>query len=1164
MESQSHSSDDGTVIGESVREVRQTFSSGKTREASWRREQLKRLLSLLLEREDDICRALGQDLGKHHVESYRDEVGRTLDKICQLRTPRFEEMDGRQKGLCLEPLIGAIAAGNAVVIKPSELSPVSSSVLADLVHAYLDTTAIKIVQGGVSVGEQLLQQKWDKIFFTAKVGRVVMTAAAKNLTPVALELGGNVLQLSTFSKVLGIRSKIRDVRWPGLHRHRLYPSGKEVLKHFGRTVEDCNIGHVRENPKENIARIINKSHFSRLRNLLDEPMVRNTIVHGGWLDEDNLFVEPTLLLDPPVNSGIMSEEVFGPLLPIITLERIEDSIEFINSMPRPLAIYAFTNSEGLKKKLSSRTSSGSIVFNDAIIQYVADSLPFGGVGESGFGRYHGKFSFEAFSHEKAIARRSFLVDFWKTSKSYKNAAPHSPTTISITPASPQPTESGKKRKSQDKQAGSIEKRRVLRSDKCTSASNKGKKRVYYRKVIYDGGEFSAGDDVYVKRREDGSSDDEDPEVEECRACFKPAGKRIMIECDDCLNGFHLTCLKPPLKEVPEGDWICNYCEARKSGKILEFPEPPKGKKRARTAREKLLSSDLWAVRIESLWKEVDGSYWCRARWYIIPEETAVGRQPHNLRRELYRTNDFADIEMESIIRHCYVMSPKEFSKAVNDGDDVFLCEYEYDIQWHSFKRIAEIDKNEDDGEGADTDDDWNSCDESDFVSEEDIEYDDESKINLLPQTSPTHPVAANSRKGRIFGLQRIGARKIPEHVRCHKQTDLEKAKATLLLATLPKSLPCRDKEMDEITTFIKGAICDEQCLGRCLYIHGVPGTGKTMSVLAVMRNLKSEVDAGSIRPYCFVEINGLKLASPENIYSVIYEGLSGHRVGWKKALHFLNERFSDENKRGKDTRPCILLIDELDLLVTRNQSVLYNILDWPNKPNSKLIVIGIANTMDLPEKLLPRISSRMGIQRLCFGPYNYQQLQEIILSRLKGIDAFEKLAIEFASRKVAAVSGDARRALEICRRAAELADYRAKKSPLSSTDGKIMVGMADVESAIKEMFQAPHIQVIRSSSKLSKIFLAAMVHELYKTGMAETTFEKLAMTVSCFCSSNGEMVPGYDTLLKVGCKLGECRILLCDAGTRHKLQKLQLNYPSDDVTFALKDSKELPWLAKYL
>ncbi|KAK6164149.1 hypothetical protein DH2020_001013 [Rehmannia glutinosa] len=606
----------------------------------------------------------------------------------------------------------------------------------------------------------------------------------------------------------------------------------------------------------------------------------------------------------------------------------------------------------------------------------------------------------------------------KALKSFKNAPPHSPTTISITPASPQPTEARRKRKLQEQQTAVIEKKRVRRSDKCRNVNDQVKRKAYYRKVVFDGVEFSAGDDVYVKRREDASSDDEDPEVEECRVCFKPAGRRIMIECDDCLNGFHLKCVTPPLREVPEGDWICNYCEAKKSGKIMEFPEPPKGMKRARTAREKLLSSDLWAVRIESLWKEVDGTYWCRARWYIIPEETAVGRQSHNLRRELYRTNDFADIEMATIIRHCYVMTPKEFSVASNEGDDVFLCEYEYDIKWHSFKRLADIDNNDvswewlptswmlhslgiyglsfylQDGEGDDSDDDdWNSCDESDSVSEEEIEYDDETKISSLSQASIAHPVAANSRKGRIFGLQKIGAKKIPEHVRCHKQTDLEKAKATLLLATLPKSLPCRDKEMHEITEFIKGAICDEQCLGRCLYIHGVPGTGK-----------------------------------------VIYEGLSGHRVGWKKALHFLNERFSDENKRGKDMRPCILLIDELDLLVTRNQSVLYNILDWPTKPNSKLIVIGIANTMDLPEKLLPRISSRMGIQRLCFGPYNYQQLQEIITSRLKGIDAFEKPAIEFASRKVAAVSGDARRALEICRRAAELADYRAKRSPISIAD----------------------------------------------------------------------------------------------------------------------------------
>lgn len=705
----------------------------------------------------------------------------------------------------------------------------------------------------------------------------------------------------------------------------------------------------------------------------------------------------------------------------------------------------------------------------------------------------------------------------------------------------------------------VEKRSISRS--C-------KKRVYYKKVVFDGGEFAVGDDVYVKRREDASSDDEDPEVEECRVCYRPAGRVIMIECDECLGGFHLKCLKPPLKEVPEGDWICVYCEAKKLGKIVEMPALPKGKKRVRTAKEKLLDSDLWAAHIESIWKEVDGTYWFRAHWYIIPEETTAGRQPHNLRRELYRTSDFADVEMESVIRHCYVMYPKEFEKARNDGDDVFLCEYEYDIHWHSFKRISEIEDNDVDNDQADNDGDWNSCEDPDSDVEDDVEYEREKQSNPLTRPSPAHPLAANSRKGRFFGLQKIGAKKIPEHVRSHKLTELEKAKATLLLATLPKSLPCRTKEMEEITTFIKGAICDDQCLGRCLYIHGVPGTGKTMSVLAVMRSLRCEVDAGSIKPYCFVEINGLKLASPENIYSVIYEALNGHRVGWKKALHSLNERFSNVAECSKEeNRPCILLIDELDLLVTRNQAVLYNILDWPTKPHSKLIVIGIANTMDLPEKLLPRISSRMGIQRLCFGPYNYQQLQEIILTRLNGIEAFEKPAIEFASRKVAAVSGDARRALEICRRAAELADYRAKKLlsiPTSAAVGKMLVRMADVEAAIQEMFQAPHIQVMRSSSKLSKIFLAAMVYEGHKTGMSETTFDKLAITVSCLCTSNGEKFPGWDILLKVGCKLGECRILLCEPGVKHKLQKLQLNFPSDDVSFALKDSKELPWLAKYL
>ncbi|RDX81697.1 Origin of replication complex subunit 1A, partial [Mucuna pruriens] len=528
------------------------------------------------------------------------------------------------------------------------------------------------------------------------------------------------------------------------------------------------------------------------------------------------------------------------------------------------------------------------------------------------------------------------------------------------------------------------------------------------------GEFELGDDVSVRRREDAYSDDED------------------AYSDDCLGGFHLKCLAPPLKDVPEGNWICGFCEARKMGREVEFPKPPKGKKLVRTMREKLLSND---------------NYWCRMWWYTIPEETSVGRQSHNLRRELYRSNDFADIEMESVLIHCYVMTPQEYAKAGNEGDDVFLCEYEYDIHWHSFKRLADIDSERENGEETDSDEDWNLDNESDSDTYEDVEYEQENIKNAQSHSSISHHLAAkinvhmiqNLHKRRFFGLQKIGLtnRLILREQRLHccwrRCVNLYLVEISMLkfehdfkyfisLSEVNQNM-LLFREMEEITTFMKGAISDEQCLGRCLYIHGVPGTGKTMSVLSVMRSLKSEVDAGNIKPYSFVEINGLKLASPENIYRVIYEALNGHRVSWKKALHMLNERFVEGKKtREEADRPCILLIDELDLLVSRNQSVLYNILDWPTMPHFKIIVIGIANTMDLPEKLLPRISSRMGIQRLCFGPYNYQQLQEINSSRLKGIDVFEKQAVEFASRKRSQEMH-----VVLWRYAAEIADYRMKK-----------------------------------------------------------------------------------------------------------------------------------------
>ncbi|CAI9106440.1 OLC1v1005595C2 [Oldenlandia corymbosa var. corymbosa] len=393
-------------------ELRETFNSGKTNEQSWRRSQLKGLLNLLKEKEEDIFEALEKDLGKHKVEAYRDEVGPLIKSVNYILENLKQWMSSKQAklplaafpskaelvpeplgvvlvlsswnfpfGLSLEPVIGAIAAGNAVVLKPSELSPASSAVLADLIPKYLDNKAIKVIEGGSSVGEQLLELKWDKILFTgsAKVGRIVMSAAVKHLTPVVLELGGKCPTIvdsfsSSRDKEIAL-NRILSAKFGACAGQACIGvdyiiTEKKYAATLVELLKNTLLSMFGENPKEtrNISRIINEKNFFRLKSLLDEQSVKDSIVQGGSFDEANLFVEPTILLDPPLDATIMTEEIFGPLLPIITVEKIEDSIQFIKSRPKPLAIYAFTKNEAFKKRLQSETTSGSIVFNDTIIQ----------------------------------------------------------------------------------------------------------------------------------------------------------------------------------------------------------------------------------------------------------------------------------------------------------------------------------------------------------------------------------------------------------------------------------------------------------------------------------------------------------------------------------------------------------------------------------------------------------------------------------------------------------------------------------------------------------------------------------------------------------------------------------------------------------------------------
>ncbi|WOH00450.1 hypothetical protein DCAR_0519812 [Daucus carota subsp. sativus] len=437
-----------------LRELRQSFSSGRTRDAAWRKSQLRAILRLLDENENQIFQALQRDLGKHPIEVYRDEIGvvkksvtyalSCIDKwmapkknqLPLLFFPSRAEVRPEPLGiilifvswnfpitLALDPLVGAISAGNTVVIKPSELSPETSAFLARTIPAYLDRKAIKVIEGGTDIAENLLQQKWDKIFFTgsARVARIVMAAAVTHLTPVTLELGGKCPAIvDSLSATLDLKvaaKRLAAGKWGAccgqaciaidyiLVEQKFSSALIELLKKSVKRFYGENVKNLK-----NLSTIVNKHHFNRLRNLMEDPAVAASIVYGGEVDEENMIIQPTILLDPPLDAEIMQEEIFGPLLPIITLDNIKDSIEFINSRPKPLALYAFTKDDAFKKQIVAETSSGSLTFNDTVIQFVCDDLPFGGVGLSGFGRYHGKYSFDAFSHEKAVLHRSFYLE----------------------------------------------------------------------------------------------------------------------------------------------------------------------------------------------------------------------------------------------------------------------------------------------------------------------------------------------------------------------------------------------------------------------------------------------------------------------------------------------------------------------------------------------------------------------------------------------------------------------------------------------------------------------------------------------------------------------------------------------------------------------------------
>jgi aldehyde dehydrogenase (NAD+) len=435
-----------TRIVATVARVRETYSARTTRPLEWRRAQLKAMIAMLEENESRWSDALREDLGKPTVEGFITDIAFVTGEIKSMlrnlkkwnrpervgspvvtqpsRSVRIPEPVGTVLviapwnypiQLLLVPAAGAIAAGNAVVMKPSEVSVATSRLLAELCPRYLDTDAVVLVEGGVPETTTLLEQKWDHIFYTGNgtVGRIVMAAAARNLTPVTLELGGKSPVI--VDRTANLRVAARRMAWgKWLNAGQTCIAPDYVL--VDETVRARFIDEVQKAVTEfygtdphasaDYGRIVSQRHFDRLAGMLGS----GTIAVGGDAIADDRYISPTILVDVDMDSQMMDEEIFGPLLPIIPVTSVDEAVRFVNSRPHPLALYVFSEDKATVDRVLDRTTSGGVTVNGTLMHITNPNLPFGGVGESGMGAYHGKSSVRLFQHMKPVLKRGTRLD----------------------------------------------------------------------------------------------------------------------------------------------------------------------------------------------------------------------------------------------------------------------------------------------------------------------------------------------------------------------------------------------------------------------------------------------------------------------------------------------------------------------------------------------------------------------------------------------------------------------------------------------------------------------------------------------------------------------------------------------------------------------------------
>ncbi|MCD0444450.1 aldehyde dehydrogenase family protein [Glycomyces sp. A-F 0318] len=440
------SANDPQPVSETVARLRAHFATGRTKPLPWRLEQLKGLDRMLREAGDELADALRADLGKAAPESFLAEIDfvaaevRALRKHLRswLRPKRVHTPPHLQPAkaytlreplgvvtvigpfnypvqLLLAPLAGALACGNAVVVKPSEAAGATAAALGRLIARYLDPDAVAVVQGGPDETAALLAERVDHVFFTgsARVGRIVAKAAAEHLTPVTLELGGK--SPAIVEPGADLAAAARRIAWGkfmNAGQTCIAPdyvlavdgTGPELERHLAEAVREM-YGHApAESP--DFGRIIDERAFDRIARFLGE----GRLVCGGGHNREERYIAPTVLADVSPKDAVMGEEVFGPVLPILAADSLDEAIAFVNAGEKPLALYAFTASEASRRKLLTRTSSGAVGFNVPMAHIDVPGLPFGGVGGSGLGSYHGKASIEAFSHLKSVLDKPLAPD----------------------------------------------------------------------------------------------------------------------------------------------------------------------------------------------------------------------------------------------------------------------------------------------------------------------------------------------------------------------------------------------------------------------------------------------------------------------------------------------------------------------------------------------------------------------------------------------------------------------------------------------------------------------------------------------------------------------------------------------------------------------------------